>query len=162
MMRRARLNLILLCAGALPATAAFGQLLDDDTAPGNAVERHLTGDDPLRRWSQDAAFLDQDQSDSLATREVEEEVLETVKLTGLVPPIHFESGVAEIPETTVEQLAAILATMHDRRNVRLNLVGHADNQPLSAALAQVFGDNEGLSRERAGEVAELLQETLSL
>ena len=52
--------------------------------------------------------------------------------------------------------------MHDRRNVRLHLVGHADNQPLSPALAAVFGDNEGLSRERAGEVAELLQRTLLL
>ena len=46
--------------------------------------------------------------------------------------------------------------------MRLHLVGHADTQPLSPALAAVFGDNEGLSRERAGEVAELLQRTLEL
>ena len=53
--------------------------------------------------------------------------------------------------------AAVLDGMRDRRNVRLHLVGHADTQPLSPALAAVFGDNEGLSRERAGEVAELLK-----
>ena len=86
----------------------------------------------------------------------------TVKLTNLVPPIRFEVGVAEIPDSTVTELRKILEGMRDRRNVRLHLVGHADSQPLSPALATVFGDNEGLSRERAGEVAELLQRTLLL
>ena len=60
------------------------------------------------------------------------------------------------------ELRRILDKMRDRRNVRLHLVGHADTQPLSPALAAVFGDNEGLSRERAGEVAELLKGTLAL
>ena len=46
--------------------------------------------------------------------------------------------------------------------MRLHLVGHADNQPLSARLARVYTDNEGLSRERAGQVAELFQKTLGL
>ncbi len=79
-----------------------------------------------------------------------------------MPPIRFEVGVAEIPDSTVTELRKILEGMRDRRNVRLHLVGHADTQPLSPALAAVFGDNEGLSRERAGEVAELLQRTLLL
>ena len=52
--------------------------------------------------------------------------------------------------------------MQALRNVRLHLVGHADDQRLSAALAARFGDNEGLSRERAGEVAEFLQIALGL
>ncbi len=95
-------------------------------------------------------------------REVAAEQLETVKLTNLVPPIHFDVGVAEIPDSTVAELRDILESMRDRRNVRLHLVGHADTQPLSPGLARVFGDNEGLSRERAGEVAELLQRTLGL
>src|SRR5436190_1601886 len=54
------------------------------------------------------------------------------------------------------------ARLHDRKNVRLHLVGHADSQRLSPALAAKFGDNEGLSRERAGEVAEFLQTSLKL
>jgi len=52
--------------------------------------------------------------------------------------------------------------MRDLPNVRLHLVGHADTQPLSPALEGVFGDNQGLSRERAGEVAEFLQRALHL
>ena len=41
-------------------------------------------------------------------------------------------------------------------------VRHADDQRLSGALAQTFGDNAGLSRERAGEVAEFLQRALDV
>ena len=147
--------------GALLTSSALGQILGD--APlGNAVERHFTGDEPLMRWTQDAGFLELEQSDSLETREVAAEELETVKLTGLVPPIRFESGVADIPDSTIAELAAILETMRDRRNVRLHLIGHADNQALSPELAVIFGDNEGLSRERAGEVAEFLQAGIEL
>jgi outer membrane protein OmpA-like peptidoglycan-associated protein len=100
--------------------------------------------------------------DRLEVREVAAEQVETVKLANLVPPIRFAVGVAQIPESTVAELRKILEGMQDRRNVRLHLVGHADTQPLSPALAEIFGDNQGLSRERAGEVAEFLQRTLEL
>ena len=85
-----------------------------------------------------------------------------VKLKNVVPPIHFESGVADIPPSTIAKLRSVLDSMRDLPNVRLHLVGHADTQPLSPALAGVFGDNEGLSRERAGEVAEFIQTALAL
>jgi flagellar motor protein MotB len=52
--------------------------------------------------------------------------------------------------------------MRHRRNVRVHFVGHADSRPLSGALARVFVDNEGLSRERAGEVAEYFKKALGL
>ena len=151
-------------AGPLAAalcTSAVAQLLDDPSR-GEAVEQHITGDDPLTPWVLDADYIEVNQGDRVETREVATEELETVKLTGLVPPIYFQTGVADIPDSTVAELRQILVDMEHRRNVRLHLVGHADNQPLSPALAEVFGDNEGLSRERAGEVAEFLQQTLAL
>ena len=52
--------------------------------------------------------------------------------------------------------------MQHLHNVRLHLVGHADDQPLSPSLSRVFRDNEGLSEERAGEVAEYLKTALGL
>ena len=58
--------------------------------------------------------------------------------------------------------ASILERMRDRINVRLHLVGHADSRPLSPELQAIFGDNAGLSRERAGQVAEFLQGSLGL
>src|SRR5262249_15144903 len=68
----------------------------------------------------------------------------------------------KIPPEYVDQLARTLESMRYRRNVRLHLVGHADSQHLSDSLARVFGDNAGLSRERAGEVAEYFKKTLAL
>ena len=106
--------------------------------------------------------LTEEQGDTFELRETVEDRLETIKLSNLVPPVRFESGIAEIPDTTVESLAEILDRMQDRLNVRLHLVGHADNRPLSPRLEEIYGDNAGLSRERAGQVAEHFQTALAL
>ncbi len=69
---------------------------------------------------------------------------------------------AQIPDSTVVSLGEILERMEDRINVRLHLIGHADSQPLSPRLQAIYGDNNGLSRERAGQVAEHFQTALAL
>ena len=129
---------------------------------GEAVERHLSDDAPLLQWLSDPDRDDGEQGDEIETREALVDDLETVKLAGLVAPVHFESGVAQIPAETVESLGAILERMRDRLNVRLHLIGHADNRPLSSRLVEIYGDNAGLSRERAGQVAEHFQTSLTL
>ena len=119
---------------------------------GEAVERHLGDGEPFMQWVQDPDGAETMEGDTFETRETIADALETVKLSNLVPAIHFESGVAKIPDTTVESLNDILIRMRDRINVRLHLIGHADNRPLSYRLEQIYGDNAGLSRERAGQV----------
>ena len=146
---------LLLAAGTAAAAV-------DTTPPGDPVERHLSADQTFQQWSQDPELLGKERGDRLEVRQVPAEELETVKLKNVVPPIHFESGVAKIPPDYVEKLAKILESMRSRRNVRLHFVGHADNQRLSPALTQVFVDNAGLSRERAGEVAEYFKTNLRL
>ena len=74
----------------------------------------------------------------------------------------FDTGVSEIPPRTIEKLRSVLDEMQHLENVGLHLIGHADDRPLSGALAGTYGDNEGLSRERAGEVAEFVQAALQL
>ncbi len=158
MTMRYYLPLAVILAFAAPAHA---QLFRD--APlGGTAERQLPGDRALTPWAIDKDALNTKGGDRFERREVDAEQLETVKLTNVVAPIHFESGVAKIPDATVAALRKALDGLRDRRNVRLHLVGHADTQPLSPALAAVFGDNEGLSRERAGEVAEFLKRALQL
>ena len=161
MSARARLSyLSMLCmaAIALPVSAT-----SVEEAPlGEAVERHLATDEPFMPWVQDPDRVETEEGDSIDTRETLTDGLETIKLGNLVAPIRFESGVANIPDETVVSLGAILERMRDRINVRLHLIGHADNQRLSPQLAQVYGDNAGLSRERAGEVAEYFQTALAL
>jgi len=155
-------RLLALLLGTLVILPAAADDTTDTQAPGEAVERHLSGDQTFHEWSQDPAALAAEHGDKLEVRQVPVEKLETVKLRNVVPPIHFESGIAKIPPGDVETLARILDGMKGRRNVRVHFVGHADAQPLSDSLAKVFGDNAGLSRERAGEVAELFKKALSL
>jgi flagellar motor protein MotB len=155
--------LCLVCLGFSPASAQSWLTLNAGEPPrGEGVERHLPADLDFRQWVQDPGELDTEAGDRLETREVLAEEVETVKLTDLVPPVRFESGVADIPPDYVERLRVVLEGVRHRRNVRLHFVGHADDQPLSPALARIYGDNAGLSRERAGEVAEFFQVALGL
>ena len=154
-------RLLILGLGLAVATAATANEVDE-TAMGEAVERHLSLDAPFMQWVQDPDRVDTEASDTIEMREGLTDGLETIKLTGLVPAIYFESGVAKIPGDTVASLGEILESMRDRMNLRLHLVGHADNQRLSSRLVEIYGDNMGLSRERAGEVAEHMQTALSL
>ena len=156
-----RISLLLLSYGLLSAAGVPAAEVVD--APiGEPAERHLDDYQPYGTWTRDPAQLESENGDRLEAQQVMGEELETVKLTDLVPAIRFESGVADIPGGYVERLGQILDGMRDRRNVRVHFVGHADSQPLSAGLARVYGDNAGLSRERAGEVAEFFQLALAL
>jgi flagellar motor protein MotB len=129
---------------------------------GEAVERHLSSDEPFMQWAQDPELLETESGDRLEQREVVADKVETLKLRNVVPPIRFDSGVADIPPSYIERLRGVLNSMRHLKNVRLHIVGHADDQPLSDSLVGVFGDNAGLSRERAGEVAEFIQKALAL
>ncbi len=134
------------------------------TAPpsGQSGERHLPIDSDVTEWTMDPEVLSAQLGDRLEEREVTALEIETIKLTKVVPPIHFESGVVNISPEYVAKLRTVLDDMQGLENVRLHMIGHSDNQALSARLSQLFGDNEGLSRERAGEVAEFLQVALAL
>jgi flagellar motor protein MotB len=144
----------------LAATAARAQAVGE-TPLGSAVERQLPVEQPSP-WARDPEQIKTEAGDHLEQQPALAETFDTVKLKNVIPPIHFQSGVAKIPDNYVETLRKALDGLRDRRNVRLHLVGHADNQRLSPALARVFEDNAGLSRERAGEVAEFLQRALHL
>ncbi|HET7203009.1 MAG TPA: OmpA family protein [Steroidobacteraceae bacterium] len=140
-------------AGAAPVTTAD---------LGEPVERQLSGDQAFKQWVQDPELLKVERGDRLEVQQVAGEELQTVKLRNLVPPIRFASGVAQIPRSYVDKLSEVLEGLRDRSNVRVHFVGHADSQRLSDNLARVFEDNAGLSRERAGEVAEHFKNALGL
>jgi flagellar motor protein MotB len=144
----------------LVAVSAQAQSVGE-TPLGSAVERQLPVEQPAA-WARDPEQIKTEAGDRLEKRPALTESFETVKLKNVIPPIHFESGVAKIPDNYVETLRKALDALQDHRNVRLHLVGHADDQRLSPALVRTFGDNAGLSRERAGEVAEFLKRALQL
>jgi flagellar motor protein MotB len=148
--------------GAVSVAGDSGPGVRETAARGEAVEMHLTPDQPFKSWIHDPAIFSEDQGDRVEMRQVVEPEVTTIKLDNLVPPIRFPLGVAEIPENYLELLREVLNSMRDRANVRLHFIGHADPMPLSDALKERFGDNTGLSRERAGTTAEYFQSALNL
>jgi flagellar motor protein MotB len=129
---------------------------------GEAAEMHLPTDQPLTPWVHAPAILEKDEGDRTELREVVEQEATTIKLENLVPPIHFGLGQIEITEDYLKMLRDVLDGMRGRANVRLHFVGHADTLPLRGELINIYGDNIGLSRERAGTVAEYCQRALNL
>ncbi|HWJ05790.1 MAG TPA: OmpA family protein, partial [Steroidobacteraceae bacterium] len=161
MTQRHRTTLLLLgCLLPMLGAAATAPVATTDL--GEPVERQLSGDQTFREWVQDPELLRTERGDRLEVRQVDGEELQTVKLRNFIPAVRFESGVARIPQSYVDKLAEVLEGLRDRSNVRVHFVGHADTQALSDTLARVYQDNAGLSRERAGEVAEHFKNALGL
>jgi flagellar motor protein MotB len=151
------------CAETAPAksvkTAAKTR---EAVASGETTEQHLPKDQPLTPWLLDPSVFAEDQGDRTEKRLVSEKEVKTVKLANLVPPIRFRTGEADITAEYVTLLRDVLEKMHGRLNVRLHFVGHADPQALNGPLKAKYGDNTGLSRERAGTTAEYCQRALGL
>jgi flagellar motor protein MotB len=129
---------------------------------GEAAEMHLPADQSLTPWIHDPAIFEKDEGDRTEMRKVVEPDVKTIKLNNLVPPVHFGLGEVEITENYLKILRGVLDSMRDRANVRLHFLGHADSLPLRGELIKIYGDNVGLSRERAGTVAEYCQRALNL
>ena len=135
--------------------------MSEAPALGQAVEKQAGTDEPRTLWVRDGD-ADGKQGDKVEVKKVLEKTAKTIKLQNLVPPIHFASGEAEIPEGYVQRLRDVLDSMKGRNNVRLHFVGHSDNAQLFREVKQKYGDNLTLSRERAGITAEYFQKALHL
>lgn len=166
-------RLSLLALGLMAANAAMAQTAEEpaeqaegqavkDVPMGEAVERHLPSDETFRPLVRDPAVLQTLEGDRVEKQQVDGQVMETVKLGGIIAPLHFDSGAIRIRNEDIEKIRRAMESVRGKTNVRLHLIGHADNQRLSPELAARYVDNQGLSRERAGEVAELLQRALTL
>ncbi|HEY5914360.1 MAG TPA: OmpA family protein, partial [Verrucomicrobiae bacterium] len=141
--------------------AASETRVSETPALGQAVEKQAGTDEPRTSWEL-GGDADDKKGDKVEVKKVPEKVVKTIKLQNLVPPIHFASGEAEIPEGYVQRLRDVLDSMKDKNNVRLHFVGHSDNAQLFREVKRKYGDNLTLSRERAGVTAEHFQKALHL
>jgi len=161
-------GIALLCLFVLTATGpvtAFGletSGVKETDVRLEGVEMHLPADESVTSWVHDPAIFEKDEGDRTELRQVTEQDVKTVKLNNLVPPIHFGLGEVVITDDYLRILGEVLDRMRDRANVRLHFIGHADSLPLRRKLIEIYGDNIGLSRERAGTVAEYCQRALNL
>jgi len=153
-----------LCAVAVAgAEVSFGDTGVRQTgANQESIEMHLPTDRGATPWIHDPSIFETDEGDRTEMRATVEKEIKTIKLDNLIPPIYFGLGEAKIPEDTLALLREVLDRMRGRANVRLHFIGHTDAMPLSGALKRRYGDNVGLSRERAAAAAEVCQRTLNL
>lgn len=154
-------TLALIFADVVPARADRINIRESN-ASGEGVETHLPADEPLTPWIHNPEIFTEEEGDRTEMREVVEQDVKTIKLDNLVPPIHFGLGEHQIPDDYIALLRDVLDGMRQRANVRLHFIGHADSLPLTDALILKYGDNIGLSRERAGTTAEYCQRALNL
>ncbi len=153
----------LLCWWAVAAPASGAETgADEAYAAGASAEMHLPADASFTPWVHDPAIFEEEAGDRTEVRAAVAQQAHTVKLDHLVPPIHFGLGEVDITDDYLDLLRRVLERMRDRANVRLHFIGHADTLPLSDELQARYGDNMGLSRERAGTVAEYCQRALGL
>ncbi|HJV36591.1 OmpA family protein, partial [Geomonas sp.] len=151
------------CAESAPATTVKTDVVTREAASsGETTEMHLPKEQALTPWLLDPSVFKEDQGDRTEKRRVAEKEVRTIKVANVVPAIHFRTGEADIPEEYVAMLRGVLDRMRGRLNVRLHFVGHADPQSLIGPLKAKYGDNVGLSRERAGTVAEYFKKALEL
>lgn len=158
-------GLLVVVAGAdsksrAPAAAAPIEVLEP-TSLGTSVERQSDVDSTRSPWVK-AQDGDAKQGDTIEVQTVLAKEVKTIKLQNVVPPIRFGSAEASIPGNYIGLLRDVLGRMQGRSNVRLHFVGHADNVPLFGEALEKYGDNQALSRERAGTVAEFFQKALNL
>ncbi|MGD8559622.1 MAG: OmpA family protein, partial [Gammaproteobacteria bacterium] len=133
----------------------------DRSTFGEDTEKQLPHGYAYTPWF-DTTDYNADDGPKFENRLVTEKQFTTKKLKGLVPPILFKSGKADISDEFVSKLREVLESMRDRVNVRLHFVGHTDNVKLRGELKQQYQDNMGLSKERAGTTAEFFQRALEL
>jgi len=134
-----------------------------DQGPGGEdTETHLPVEIAPEVWSQGREITVTDEKKKVELKKVLQQNVKTLKLENVVPPIQFASGKANIPENYIKLLRDILAGMKNRVNVRLHFIGYTDDVKLSGQLKEKYGDNLGLSRERAGTTAEFFQRALHL
>ena len=74
----------------------------------------------------------------------------------------FESGKAELAAEDKAQLDQLMADVRPQANLRFQVIGHTDNQALSAHARSIYHDNQGLSEARALLIAHYLQTQLGL
>jgi len=129
---------------------------------GKNTEKHYPPNMEFTLWTQDETLFKPKEEDRIEIKKVLEKEIETFKLENAVPAIGFQSGKVNIPDSAVEKLRDVLATMKNRSNVRIHFIGHSDSDKLSGALRAKYINNVGLSKYRAQETAEYFQRELDL
>lgn len=100
----------------------------------------------------------EDEAEAQDSVEYEDVTLtETKPVSERQEAVRYISGENFLSQTEREQLQALAARLAGKPNLRLSVIGHADEQRLSPRKKKIYGDNRGLSEARANAAANFLR-----
>ena len=143
-------------------------LASNATAAGMAqnrrVEVELVYDEVVDNSVQKTRPVGESCSAAPVPQMAEKPVVEMVtqSLANAVDPVRFASGKSQIPAGFVDELRTVIGGLEDKQNVRIRFSGHTDNERLGPATAAKYGDNLGLSKARAQQVADVITQGLGM
>ena len=146
----------------LPASAidsdgrgASQPVASNDTGQGRALNRRIEVefwyDDPLQELPDEPQLCPGDGVQELVTRVYSPP-------WGSIPTIELVDGQTVVPAGYAASLRRALTDVADRSNARLRFIGYTKNERLDRRTASVYGDDIGLSAERARRAMDLVMQ----
>jgi outer membrane protein OmpA-like peptidoglycan-associated protein len=74
----------------------------------------------------------------------------------------FVSGVGQLTSSLKRQVTDLATSLKGKQNLKIEVVGHTDNQRLSARNKKIYTDNFGLGLSRANNAAQIMSEVTGL
>jgi len=134
-------------------------IASNDTAQGRALNRRIEvefwHDDPLQALPDDPQPCPDAADAELVTQVYDPP-------WGRIEPLAVENGRIRIPDGYTEQLSRALSEVENQRNPRLRFIGYTSNERLDRRTAMVYGDDIGLSTDRARRAMEEVRDELGL
>ncbi|NOT15129.1 MAG: OmpA family protein [Methylotenera sp.] len=93
--------------------------------------------------------------------ETVEKTLRTPAAEQAVNPL-FVSGDGQLTAQLKQNLDALVLKLKGKENLKISVIGHTDNQKLSARAKKIYQDNDGLGLARAKNTADYLAQGLNL
>jgi flagellar motor protein MotB len=84
------------------------------------------------------------------------------RVKNLIAPLHYDDGMADVPEAFLQQVRQALANLGGKNNVIVKFTAHTDDTPLAGRDARIYGNPAGLSKAVARRVSLAVQEALGL
>jgi flagellar motor protein MotB len=126
----------------------------NETVQGRALNRRVEVefwyDDPLQELSEEPQLCPGD-AQEMVTRVYE-------PIWGSIATIALENGQPVIPPGYAASLRRALMDIADRANARLRFIGYTKNERLNRRTASVYGDDVGLSAERARRAMDIVMQ----
>lgn len=146
------------------SATVHGKRIDDGDslgaryAPALNHERELTTETFVMSDA-DASFTQKIQPEQ--QYETVEKSIRTPTTEQAVNPL-FVSGDGALTDQLKQNLDVLVAKFKGKENLKISVIGHTDNQRLSARAKKIYQDNDGLGLARAKNTADYLAQALDL